>query len=354
MESKADTPTKLPTLKEWRTYFRSRGVQKELAEQYLAYIRPLAKRSLPVIYDFHHLAALLGRTPDFLARVTNAPEYYYRTFTIPKKSGDLRSIAAPYPSLKECQRWVANEILARIPVHSSATAYNVGSSILTNVQPHLSTNVSLLVVDLKDFFPTITKKRLIGWFHSLGYNFEVSIALASLCSLDGRLPQGSPASPLLSNAICVHLDRRLYAIAQRFALNYTRYADDLCFSGSTIHSGIHQLVSDAVRGSGFSLNDAKTRFHRQKSKSKVVTGINISSGSPRLPRKRRRAIEHALHFISRFGYISHKQKLKIMDPKYLLRLRGQLEYWRLLEPESIEVATYLSQVSQLQRLHGDG
>lgn len=354
MESKADAPTKLPTLRDWRAYFRSRGVQHELAEEYLAYIRPLAKRSLPVIYDFHHLAALLGRTPEFLARATSAPEHFYRTFSIPKKSGDLRSIASPYPSLKECQRWVADELLARIPVHTCATAYSAGSSILSNIRPHLSTNCSLLVVDLKDFFPSITKKRLIGWFHSLGYNFEVSIALASLCSLDGRLPQGGPASPLLSNAICVHLDRRLHAIAQRFRLNYTRYADDLCFSGTTIHSGIHQLVCEAVRRSGFSLNEAKTRIYRQMSTSKVVTGVNISSGVPRLPRNRRRGLEHTMHFISTFGYISHKQKLKIIDQKYLLRLRGQLEYWRLLEPENPEVATYLTQVRQLQRLHGDG
>jgi RNA-directed DNA polymerase len=354
VESKVGNPLKLPTVRDWRGHFRSRGLRDEVSSQYIAYIRPLVQRAVPVVFDFTHLAALLGRTPEYLAKATASPEHFYRTFQIPKKSGGFRQISAPYPSLKECQQWIASEILLRRHISPSATAYGRGKSILAHVDPHLSRGSSFLIVDLKDFFPSISKKRVIGWFHSLGYNYEVAIALASLCCVRGSLPQGSPASPHLSNLVASALDHRLEAIASHFGLKYTRYADDLCFSGSGISGGLLPLVRESVRRSGFALNDAKTRFHSPNSTSKIVTGINISTGSRRLPRKRRRDLSHTMHFIESFGYLSHKLKMKITDPKYLLRLRGNLEFWRYLEPDNDEVLGYISQIAQLQRLHGDG
>lgn len=354
MDHAADTLPKLPTYGEWKSYFRSRGIRSDLSSQYLDYIKPLAKRGLPVIFDAGHLCELLGRTPEFLARASCAPDSFYRNFSIPKKSGGLRNISSPYPSLKECQRWIATQIVGRLPLHASATAYRAGSSIVSNVTPHLATDSHLLVVDLKDFFPSISKKRLIGWFSALGYNFEVSIALASLCCLDGHLPQGSPASPHLSNAICSFLDRRLAGVASKFDLTYTRYADDICFSGKYIPPAVLDLVDTAVSESGFTLNPEKTRALMPSATSKILTGINIASGAARLPRNRRRKISHVMHFIETFGYISHRSKLKISDSKYLLRLRGELEYWRMIEPTNEQVAQYIAHVSLLQRVHGSG
>ena len=354
MDRTADTLEKLPSLSEWRTYFRSRGLLPELTREYSAYIKPLVKRGIPVVFDFQHLCELLGRTPDFLARATCAPDNFYRTFSIPKKSGGLRTISSPYPSLKECQRWIAQQIVGRLPSHPAATAYHPRSSIISNVAPHLAAGSQVLVVDIKDFFPSISKKRLIGWFAALGYNYEVSIALSSICCLNGHLPQGSPVSPHLSNAICSNLDNRLTGIANHFILRYTRYADDICFSGSYIPPTVLELVNEAVRQSGFSLNAAKTRVHGPSATSKIVTGINIASGIPRLPRGRRRQLCHVMHFIETFGYISHRSKLKIADSKYLLRLRGQLDFWRLIEPSNNQVLRYIANVAHLQAVHGDG
>lgn len=354
MDRAADTLERLPTLSEWRSHFRSRGIRPELSKDYVSYIKPLVKRGVPVIFDFRHLCELLGRTPDFLARATCAPEHFYRTFRIPKKSGGVREISAPYPSLKECQRWIADQIVARLASHPAATAYRPGASIVSNVRPHLGEAPHVLIVDIKDFFPSISKKRLVGWFASLGYNFEVSVALASLCTLNGHLPQGSPASPYLSNAFCQTLDKRLSSIATHFGLAYTRYADDMCFSGGYIPPSLLGMVETVVEQSGFALNPDKTRWARPSATSKVVTGINIASGAPRLPKNRRRHLEHLMHFIERFGYVSHKAKLKSLDAKYLLRLRGQLEYWRMIEPGNQQVGRYIAHVAQLQIIHGDG
>jgi len=354
VESKAGTPTKLPSLSEWRAHIQGRGVRDDIARSYLEYIRPLTKRAIPVIFDRNHLAALLGRTPDFLAKVTAAPNHFYRTFEIPKKSGGSRRISSPYPSLKECQQWIAKEILLRLPLHATATAYAPGRSIFDHVKPHMEKGHEILIVDLKDFFPSISKKRVIGYFRSIGYNHEVSVALGSLCCLHGCLPQGSPASPHLSNLLALKLDRRLSALASNSHLAYTRYADDLCFSGENIGGAIRHIIESAVSRSGFLVNAKKTRFFSAGSTAKVVTGINISSGECRLPKSKRRELSQTMHFIEAFGYLSHKAKKKILDPKYLIRLRGNIEFWRMAEPQNERVRIYLEKLSHLQRIHGDG
>lgn len=344
-------PDHIPSLRDWTVYLTSRGLRNDVVEEYLEYIRPIAKKKLPVIFDADHIAALLGRTPQFITKAAAAPTYFYRHFTIPKRSGGIRDIHAPYPSLKECQQWIARNVLQRLPISPFATAYTSNRSILDHVKPHLGGERCLLIVDLKNFFPTISKRRVIGLFSSLGYNKEVAITLGSLCCLNGALPQGSPASPYISNLIASNLDHRLNAICTRFGLSFTRYADDICISGTVIPGCLLDLIKNAISASGFTLKDEKTRFFSAASTSKVATGVNISSSKPRLPKTRRREIEHQMHFIQTFGYLSHIQKEKIRDPNYLMRLRGQLEFWRFIEPDNQKVLSYIKHLSNLQQLH---
>jgi hypothetical protein len=207
-------------------------------------------------------------------------------------------------------------------------------------------------MDLKDFFPSISKRRVIGFFRGLGYNNEVAVLLGSLCCLNGGLPQGSPLSPYISNQIASGMDRRLSAICRKLDLSYTRYADDICLSGVVIPVGIMELLSSVVRASGFVVNVEKTRFCSSNSTAKVLTGLNISSGVPRLPKSRRREIDHQMHFIREYGYLSHIQVKKIYDPSYLARLRGQLEYWRFVEPENAKVASYIEHLEGLKAIQG--
>lgn len=347
-------PISLPTLREWRAHFQSRGVRDEIVDEYITYIRPLVKRKVPVIFDGLHLAALLGRTPQFVTKAASASHCFYRHFQIKKRSGGFRDIHAPYPSLKECQRWIADNILRRLAVGSSATAYVPGRSILDHVNPHLGEDRGLLVVDLKDFFPSISKRRVIGFFRSLGYNNEVAVLLGSLCCLNGVLPQGSPASPYISNQIAAVLDRRLVAICKKFDLSYTRYADDICISGKEIPHVVLDLLISAVIKSGFLINSEKTRRYSARSTSKILTGLNIGSGVPRLLKSFRREIDHQMHFIREFGYLSHVQSQKIYDPSYLSRLRGWLEYWRFVEPENAKVLSYIEHLEGLRVMHQGG
>jgi RNA-directed DNA polymerase len=335
----------------WRTFLTTRGLPSETVDLYLGYIKPLIQTGVPVIFDFEHLAKLLGRTLDFMGKATAKPSHFYRVFQIPKKSGGSRTISAPYGSLKECQRWINDEILARVPIHPAAIGYVKERSILDHASRHSKLGSTLLIADLEQFFPSITKARVIGLFRSFGYNIQVSIALTNLCCLDDCLPQGSPASPAISNLICRRLDGRLSGLATKLDLNYSRYADDLCLSGHQIPEALTALLERAVVDSGFRLNKLKTRRVSMHSTNKVITGLNVNTGAPRLPKSTRRELQHAMHFIDKFGYLSHCSKLKIKDSNYIDKLRGRLEFWRFVEPENADVTRYIGIISKLQNIH---
>ena len=100
-------------LNNWKKNFESVGIENDLKEEYLAYIKSLLDRGAPIIFDLQHLAKLLGRKPYFLADVINSNRNFYRVFLIPKRRGGKREISAPYPSLLECQEWIYINILKK-------------------------------------------------------------------------------------------------------------------------------------------------------------------------------------------------------------------------------------------------
>ena len=134
-------------------------------------------------------------------------------------------------------------------MHEAAHGFVAGRSIVTNAACHVGRDV-VVNLDLKDFFPTLTWLRVRGLFQSLGFSPEASTIFSLLCTeaetdeivLDGqrlyvqrsgrRLPQGSPCSPAITNLVCTRLDQRLSGLARKLGYTYTRYADDLTFSGS--------------------------------------------------------------------------------------------------------------------------
>ncbi|MCP4220399.1 MAG: RNA-directed DNA polymerase [bacterium] len=223
---------------------------------------------------------------------------HYQRFHIPKKNGGVRLISAPMPRLKEAQYWIMNNILQPIPLHDAAKGFRVGRSIVDNAKPHSGKDV-VINIDLKDFFPTISYRRVKGVFVSLGYSEQVATIFGLLCTepevdeveIDGEtyytakgerhLPQGAPSSPVLTNIICRRLDRRLVKLAESFGLSYSRYADDITFSGSAeLRDKIGVLLGKTmgiVRHEGFYIHTDKTRILHKGSKQEV-TGIVVNNG----------------------------------------------------------------------------
>jgi retron-type reverse transcriptase len=210
--------------------------------------------------------------------------YHYRTFT--KDSGGLRLIESPKPNLKAVQRRILTRILDRIPPHPAAHGFVKGRSIKTFAMPHVGQRV-VLRMDLQDFFPTISGPRIQAFFRTAGYPEPVADLLGGLCtnatprdawthSFDPEtrtlyarphLPQGAPTSPSLANLCAWRMDCRLAGLAKSAGATYTRYADDLAFSGGErFDRGIERFsthVAAILQEEGFRVNHHKTRTMRQ-------------------------------------------------------------------------------------------
>ena len=211
----------------------------------------------------------------------------YKEFDIPKRTGGTRRITAPTGKLKDVQKCISVLVAPYYQVPDCVHGFAEGKSVASNASMHTAKNY-VLNIDLKDFFPTITYTRVVKSLKELGFNDEVSDIIARLCTipmwdeqiqmLRNSLPQGSPASPLLSNIVCSTLDQRLSVLAKRYGLTYSRYADDITFSSnhSVYAKGgeFFKEFEDIVRSSGFKINEKKTRLQKRGSRQEV-TGIIV-------------------------------------------------------------------------------
>ncbi|MDD1794336.1 reverse transcriptase family protein [Enterovibrio sp. ZSDZ42] len=316
----------------WEIFFIDRGVSEHLVDQYVKYVERLVESNLPVIFEIEHLSKLIGIDLFDLHKIVGNPNYFYREFTIPKKRGGTRTVTAPYPSLLMCQTWIYENILKPVPVHFCSHAYRENKSIITNATPHLNQK-ALLKMDMKDFFPSIPINWVINLFSQLGYPNNISYYLARICCFDNALPQGASTSPALSNILLRNLDSRLYKLSKSYNLNYTRYADDMAFSGHYIPHKIIGIIERIISDYGLLVNSDKTTLI-VGDKQKIVTGISVKGNSLALPRSSKRLIKQEIHYIKQYGLVSHISKLKIKNPYYLQSLEGKLRFWLQIEPES--------------------
>ena len=260
----------------------------------------LQASGLPALFTAADVAGAMGITVGelrFLAFTRQvARTSHYRRFKIAKRTGGERLISAPMPRLLKSQHWVLEHVLERSEPHAAAHGFRKGRSIVSNARPHVGKEV-VVNLDLKDFFPTVSYRRVKGLFTHLGYSEAVAVIFALLCTepeiaeteLDGTtyhvavggrfLPQGAPTSPAITNLLCRRLDRRLTGASQKLGFAYTRYADDLSFSGSGPASDnvgrLLRQVEFIVVEEGFVVHPDKTRVFR-KGRRQEVTGIVVN------------------------------------------------------------------------------
>ncbi len=338
--------TKRKVISYWKSNFEKSGLKSELVETYIKYITPLVEKDVPIIFDFNHLCLLLGRNQRYLASVINSNVNHYRDFKIPKRSGGVRQISAPYPALLDSQNWIYQNILKKIEIHPAAQGFTFKKSIITNAACHLNQK-HFLKIDLKDFFPSIKINKVIMVFKSLGYSNKVSFYLASICCLGDALPQGAPTSPILSNIISKTLDNRLTNFAKKLDLKYTRYADDLAFSGDQIPSKYIQYINQIIESCDFIVNTKKTILHQEQGK-RIITGISIADKKLQVPKEYKRKLKQEIHFIIKYGIVSHIRKLKIKNPHYELTIIGKIRFWLSVEPDNKFAKAALMKFSKVE------
>ena len=278
-------------------------------------------------------AARLGTTESELRDVLRDIRWAgYTTFWMAKRRGGYRNIEAPNPRLKAIQRAILDRLLAPQSVHTAATGFRPGLSIADNARPHLGRRRALKT-DLHNFFGSIRRPAVRRVFRGMGFDAPMTKVLVDLCTHRNRLPQGAPTSPALSNLVAAPMDEQLTALSLRRGLTYTRYADDLTFSGESFNR--NELVADIKQiaaGDGFKLNAKKTRL--MASSRRIVTGLSIGSGEKlTLPRERKREIRKNVHFVLKYGVTEHRERIHSSDPAYVKRLIGELCFWRSIEPE---------------------
>lgn len=310
----------------------------------------LAAQGLPLLHTAADLAAHMSISLSSLRWLTyhrrGATLVHYHRYGIAKKTGGVRYISAPKPALKQAQAWVQQNILALLPVEEPAHGFVPTCSILSNATPHVGKAV-VINLDMKEFFPSITFRRVKGLFESMGYSEHVATVLALLCTepprlaaeLGGKvyhvalgqrvLPQGACTSPAITNLLCRKLDRRLEGLARRHEFSYTRYADDLTFSGDR-PSAVGKLLRSArtiLQAEGFTEHPTKTRVMR-RSGHQEVTGVTVNV-RPTISRAEVRRLRALLHQAARNGLESQNRTSR---PRFADYLRGRVAFICMVDP----------------------
>lgn len=314
---------------------------------------------------------ILFRDLDYFSR----PKYShksYQCFEIPKKSGGVRKIHAPVKKLKTIQK-ILNEIFQIIyEFHDAATGFIVNKSIVDNATRHVGKSY-VLNIDLQDFFHSFERNQiksfLMGYPLYLDGNREpIAFMIACLCTypivtnneVRYVLPQGSPVSPTLTNLMSRSLDNKLSTFAYKFDLTYSRYADDITFSGDYNFFAITEIFSELeqiIEDHGKKINFAKTRYQRHNQRQEV-TGLIVNS-KINVQRKYVKQVRMWLYYWEKYGYTKadnlfkrdysrEKGHVKNLNSKLENVLSGKLDFLKMVKGSSDH--TYLNLLDRYKKL----
>lgn len=301
----------------WSKYAHQLSIDQWLTEPLqMQPVSAATRWNIPAIESATALAVWLGLSPEELEWFADLKSlgrnrkssqqmrhYHYRVFA--KRSGSVRLIESPKPRLKELQRQILALLLDEIPLHPAVHGFCKGRSIRTFTAPHVAQRV-VLRMDLRDFFPSVSRARVQALLRTAGYPEPVADLLGGICTntaprdawdklafhvdplqlretrdlyAQPHLPQGAPTSPALANLCCYRMDCRLAGLAKSVGAEYTRYADDLAFSGDEEFERRVERFSTHVavilQEEGFAANHHKTRIMRRGVRQQL-TGLVVN------------------------------------------------------------------------------
>lgn len=294
------------------------------------YATTLMENGFPVLFDVGHLAHVVGVSPQVVGYIAARPARFYSDFRIPKRTGGSRLISAPVPTLKRIQSWIHNEITSTIEVHPACHGFVRGRSIATNAAPHVRADI-IMKLDITDFFGSVQREQVYRVFRRLGYSPGMADVLTDLTTLNGAVPQGAPTSPDLANAAAGEMDFRLATFCRQRTVVYSRYADDLTFSGRAVTSRkTVRTIEHIVRNCGFQPNEKKKRFMSPATR-QAVTGIVVNE-YVNWPRERRRRLRQDVHFLETYGVDEHLARRGIDTRGYKEHIYGSVYALNAVKP----------------------
>ena len=301
----------------------------------------LSMLGLPVIQSLEDFSRQTHISKHTIFQLSKFSNKYYQSYGILKKNGKIRTINQPSKKLKGLQAWILVNILDKLKVSNSCKGFEKGSSTLNNAEPHKHAN-AVLIIDLKDFFPSIKRYMVFNIFKSIGYNNIVATIFTNLCIYNDELPQGSPCSPKLANLATWALDLRIQGYVGRRGITFTRYADDLTFSSLSPESVIKIIptLKEIIEDENFKINSDKPRVSGP-ARAKKVTGLVISENSVGVGKQKFKIIRSKIQHL-----IFHREQTNL---KLLSEVKGWLAYLKSVDEVRYKSAT--NYIRNLQDKH---
>ena len=279
----------------------------------------------------------LGIDAKTLYAISNNIGKHYHKVKLPKKSGGYRNLSVPDAVLKSVQKRITEVLLIHMPVSRYAKAYRYGSSTLRNAKHHVGRQV-VLKLDILHFFDSIrysTVKNKV--FPEVIYAEPLRILLTMLCYYKDALPQGASSSPAITNILLYEFDEQIGQGCRERGIAYTRYCDDMTFSGDFEPAELIRFIRPELKKLGFLLNEQKTRIQRPGQRQNV-TGIVVNEKMS-IPADYRRKLRQELYYCRKFGIQEHLKKISLEIPVdvHRLQLLGKVNYVLQLHPEDRDI-----------------
>ena len=281
----------------------------------------------------------LGFGAKTLYGLSNNLEKHYHNVFIPKSDGSKRKLSVPDLILKRVQRSIADNILVQYPISKYAKAYKPGSNVQQNAQPHVGKK-KVLKLDIEGFFDHILYSQVKDVvFYKEKFAEPIRILLTMLCYYKESLPQGAPTSPAITNIIMYDFDEKVGAFCNEKNIAYTRYCDDMTFSGDFDEGAIISFVKDELSGMGLFLKKRKTAMI-PASKRQTVTGIVVNE-KLNITKEYKKNIRQEMYYIKKYGLDEHLRRIDVLDKhQYVLSLRGRIAFVLQTIPNNREFLEY--------------
>lgn len=279
-----------------------KALSTPLRDRYSAELIRLQQLGLPPLVSWSILSVAIGVSPQFITSLIKNKAKYYRVFAISKGKGKKkRTIEAPRVSLKIIQAWVAYHLSLNenIALSENAFAFIPGKNGIYEAASNHCGAKWVLSIDLRDFFHTITSALVTSALTSIGYRADQASKLSELLTLNQRLPQGAPSSPVISNLVFKPTDLKINELIAGMNVKYTRYADDLTFSSEDENFNIESLKENVLallHSDGWIVAEEKLKIAKAPNRLKVH-GFLVHEAKPRLTKGYRNKIRAYKHLL---------------------------------------------------------
>lgn len=280
------------------------------------------------INTVEELAVCLCANKQKIEALANNANEHYRTISI-FKNGKKRILDIPEGDLKKLQRCINKRLLQKINLPDTIQGFKKKGSIKKNAELHVDQRI-IGNLDIKDFFPSVSSKRIRELFIKMGCSDIVSDVLTKLTTWRGRLPQGVPTSSTIANLILLDMDRRFKNLCNIHKIRYSFYVDDVTISGNQRTERLKNLFCKIINQEGFKVNPDKIRF-QDKTERQTVNNLVVNSGNPNVPKEYKRRLRAIIHNCIKFMPSTQtKQDLETFRKSLL----GKINYVRMINQKA--------------------